>query len=109
MHEYPVSGTVTFQGEPVPLGEISFHPDTTQGNGGPGVVTTIADGHYATPKGTGTVGGPHVVTIRGTDGVAFEVDGVPIPEGKRLFEEHQTTIHLPKSALTADFDVPTNR
>jgi hypothetical protein len=41
---YPVSGTVTYNGQPLEKGMISFTPDGTKGVGATGV---IEDGSYA--------------------------------------------------------------
>ena len=56
-----VSGTVTFDGEPLETGLIAFIPDgATQG---PTAGAAIQKGKYATPAGTGPVLGPHRVEI----------------------------------------------
>ena len=52
-----LSGTVTFDGQPVPEGEIILSPDTTRGNQGPGVMARISNGKYATPDERGHWGG----------------------------------------------------
>ena len=67
---YPVEGSVTYDGKPVPAGQIVFEPDSTAGNQGPASYATIDHGRFATPRGKGTVGGPHRVRITGTDGQA---------------------------------------
>ena len=103
---YDLSGKVTYNGQPVPAGYILFAPDTSQGNKGPGAQADIQDGRYQTPAGQGAIGGPHVVTISGFDGVAFEDGPVKNPMGKRLFASYQTKTDLPKEAGTQDFTVP---
>src|SRR5262245_33681227 len=69
---YQLSGAVTYDGKPVPGGHIIFEPDTNAANNGGSGFAKIKDGHYDTTilDGRGTVGGPHVVRIYGTDGVA---------------------------------------
>ena len=99
---YDLSGKVTYNGQPVRAGYILFSPDTS----GPGAQAGIKDGRYQTPAGQGTIGGPHVVTISGFDGVAFEDGPVKNPMGKRLFTSCQVKADLPKEAGTHDFSVP---
>lgn len=96
---YTISGTVTFQGSPVPLGRISFDPDTSQGNDGPAGYADIVDGRYRTHMGA--VGGPHVVRINGSSGPA--VDEM---KSTALFREFTTKIDLPRKSTTVDIDVP---
>jgi len=100
---YNLSGSVTYKGKPVPAGHIVFEPDTKSGNsGGPGFAK-IKDGHYDTSilDGRGTVGGPHLITIHGLDGVPRGelLNGIP------LFQEYSTTADLPKKDGTQDFEV----
>lgn len=99
---YDLSGAVTFGGKPVPAGRVVFEPDGDKGNAGPAAYAPISAGRYATPRGKGTVGGPHVVRITGTDGVPTP----ELPQGRMLFAEYRTTVDLPREASTKDFDVP---
>ena len=103
---YDLSGKVTYAGKPLPAGYIVFSPDTSQGNKGPGAQADVKDGRYATRPGQGTIGGPHVVTISGFDGVAFGEGPAKNPMGKPLFATYQTKADLPKQAGTRDFSVP---
>lgn len=98
---YDVRGSVTFSGKPVPAGSIVFEPDPEQGNTGPACYASITAGHYATPHGEGTVGGPHIVRITGTDGIAQG----EFPEGRTLFTEYRTAVDLPKDSSTQDFAI----
>ena len=98
---YDLSGAATYQGKPIPGGRIMLQPDAKQGNQGPGSVADITDGRYRTRRGKGTVGGPHIVTVFGTDGT------VPTEEDdKSLFPPYRTKVDLPKEDATLDFDVP---
>ena len=91
---YDVSGTVTFDGQPVPSGSITFQPAT--GNEGPGGIANIKDGKYDTAKeGKGPTGGPHHVTISGYDGNADP--GNELPLGRPLFDAYRTEVDLPKA------------
>ena len=102
---YHVSGIVTYQGKPVPAGQIVFEPDASAGNKGPAAFAKIKDGHYDTSLGDsrGTVGGPHLVRIHGRDGIPRGelLNGLP------LFRDYQTKIDLPKKSGEQNFEVPT--
>jgi hypothetical protein len=106
IERYDLSGEVSFQGQPVPKGYITFAPDKKAGNQGPGANATIIDGRYETLPGQGTVGGPHVVRIVGNDGVPYEAEpGMTVPVGKPLFPPHEMRVDLPREAATQDFAV----
>lgn len=101
---YHLSGTVTFQGKPVPTGHITFEPDASAGNHGPAAFAKIKDGHYDTGggEGRGTIGGPHIVLIHGRDGIPRG----ELLSGMPLFRDYNTTVDLPKTDATQDFEVP---
>ncbi len=101
---YELSGTATFNGEPIPYGTITITPDTSQGNSGPGSFAQIRDGQYETASSKGTVGGPHVLTISGFD----ELPGTSPPEENHppLFTSYRVTVNLPLEDATHDIDVP---
>jgi hypothetical protein len=101
---YQLSGAITYDGKPVPAGHIVFEPDTNANNNGGSGFAKIKDGHYDTSilDGRGTVGGPHVVRIYGTDGIPRGelLNGIPI------FQEYYTNADLPKKNGAVDFTVP---
>src|SRR3954447_10861772 len=101
---YHVSGTVTYQGKPVPVGNIVFEPDPSAGNKGPAAFAKIKDGHYDTSLGDarGTVGGPHLVRIQGRDGIARG----ELINGMLLFRDYNTKVDLPKKSGEQNFEVP---
>lgn len=104
---YELSGKVTFRGQPVPKGYLLFAPDKAKGNNGPGAKSGIFNGDYKMMPGLGMVGGPHIVSIVGTDGIPFDQgDGIMNPMGKRLFPEYTMNVDLPKQAGTYDIEVP---
>jgi hypothetical protein len=97
-----VSGTVTFNGQPVPAGRIYFTPDITKGNDGPQGYAEIHDGKFDTRQGgKGACGGPTVVVIQGYDGKKDQGT-----MGDPLFKEHRITIDLPREPSSQDFNVP---
>ncbi len=106
--KYGLSGQVTYDGKPVPKGYLRFAPDKKKGNSGPGSSATINDGHYETMNDRGTVAGPHIVSVTGTDGIAYKTEtGVMIPIGRPLFPEFKISIDIPKEAEGVhDFDIP---
>lgn len=102
---YHVSGQVTWQGNPVPAGTVTFTPDVRKGNSGPQGAAPIRNGRYDTRDagGRGTTGGPQIVSVRGFDGSPpTETD----PLGRQLFAEHQAEHDLPKENTTLDLAVP---
>ena len=106
---YHLSGNVTYKGAPIPSGYLIFEPDTTKGNsGGPGTCK-IENGKYNTRNedGTGILGGPHVVRIRGFDAIATGKGSgskeVAMPGA--LFTEYTVSEDLPKKNGTKDFEV----
>ncbi len=104
---YDLSGTVTFKGQPVPEGYITFEPDASQGNrGGPGHAK-ILDGKYDTSleADSGILGGPHVIRITGFDKKVSGVSGSEVQLPKSLFTEYTLTQDLPKKNSKIDFEV----
>jgi len=99
---YTVMGSVTYAGSPLALGRISFEPDTTQANQGPGGYGDIVAGRYETYRTMGAVAGPHRVVIEGYAG------DTPEQRLKRrpLFPPYITTVDLPTGKAEFDFDVP---
>lgn len=103
---YTISGTVTFDKQPVPKGFITFAPDDTAGNKGPGGGAEVINGKFKTDTGKGVVGGPHIVQIVAYDGISTKVEGEELPDGKALFPTYTTTVTFPKQDTVSDFDVP---
>lgn len=94
---YQVSGKVTFDGKPVPMGTIYF--ETANGPAGSAVIT---DGSYDTRDGKGVVGGKHQVVIQGYDGKG-QGEG---EMGQPIFKPHRISVDFPNEDTTQDFDVP---
>lgn len=90
-----ISGDVTFDGAPIPAGEITFIPNSKKGNSGPAASVVIEDGKYTTvDRGKGIVGGPHILRITAFDGVADPAN--ELPSGKPLFPTYEMEADLPK-------------
>ncbi len=103
---YVVSGQVTYEGKPIPVGFIYFRPDVSRGGSGPACGARIEQGAYQTPVGRGSVGGPHFVEIVGRDGVGFESEEGYQADGRLLFSSYATEVDLPQEDVERDFDVP---
>lgn len=101
---YTLSGTVTFDGKPVPHGTISIAPDTSRGNSGPGAFAQIDSGRYQTTAGTGTVGGPHILAVTGFEAIPG-AEGVDSDDGL-LFAAFEVPVDLPHEDATHDIAVP---
>lgn len=101
-----LQGSATFDGQPIPYGQIMFIPDSSKGNKGPAGTATIKDGKYSTVgSGKGIVGGPHTLRVSAFDGK--EDTAAELPFGTPLFPDYELKADLPtpESGGTADFDV----
>jgi len=105
---YQLEGTVTYDGKPVPKGEISFRPDSEAGNKGPGGFANIEEGKFHVDADKGVMGGPYIFRISGFDGVPLPATdvGEPILEGTPLFTNVEIKKDLPKEDSTLDFEIP---
>ena len=104
---HAVSGTVSFQGKPVPRGSLLFSPDSQKGNSGPAISFEIVDGHYGEQEQTPRLhqGGAYRVRISGFDGNANPAAELPL--GRPLFQDYTTSVDLPKEdAPETDFELP---
>ena len=94
---FPVTGSVKFDGKPIPQGAVMFTPSA----GGAAVVAPINNGTY----NARTPGGSMNVRIEASEPSAQSTDGGEVA-AKVLFPPYMTTADLPQSAHTQDFDVP---
>jgi hypothetical protein len=99
---YQVSGTVTYDGKPIPKGLIFFDPDASKGTGGMQGFANILDGKYDTAEGQGVRGGAYEVRVNGFDGK----ESNDAPFGQALFPEYRGHKDLPQADSTFDLDVP---
>jgi hypothetical protein len=100
---YGVSGTATFNGNPIPVGRVYFDPDPTKNGTGPQGFADIKDGRYDTAqKGKGIVGGSYIVRVEGFDGQGSERS----PLGKPLFVTYTQSVELPAQNEQMDIQVP---
>jgi hypothetical protein len=108
---FDITGQVTFGGEPVPAGTITFIPVGKNPAGRVPGFAQIRAGRFATREGRSPGSGPHRVMVNGCDGVPYEsrlgdaVDHHPM--GKDLFTSHVVEVDLPaKSGFVLDVAVP---
>jgi hypothetical protein len=106
---FEVTGTVTYDGEPLPRGTIRFEPDASKGNRGPVGIAAIEAGRYSTAEegARGVLQGPLVVWITGLP------EANPNAEfQKPLFTDYRAEIELPpghRGPARFDFDIPAQR
>ena len=104
--QFNINGSVTYKGEPLEAGRISFLPDADRGNSGPVGYAIIQDGKYDTTSAGGkpSIFGPIKVYITGYDNSAEEGAEAKPP----LFEDVKVDAEIdPEKKLpTLDFDVP---
>jgi len=103
---YTISGTVTYQGQPIPVGTISFEPDTEKGNSGPGSMADIVNGKYTTPPGKGGVGGSYLARIEGYDGTEIQTGEGVSHTGNPLFKMQTLQLEFPQKDSVVDLTVP---
>jgi len=100
-----LSGNVTFKGQPVPAGYVSFTPDIDAGNKGQLRVFQIKDGVYdsALANPPGLPAGNYFIRIAGFDGKRIPFYG----QGKQIFNEVTDLQHdVPEGTSTKDFVIP---
>lgn len=94
---YRVSGKATYDGQPIPFGEVLITPDGAKKNSGPQALAPIRNGQYDTSAagGKGYGGGSAIVRVAGFD-----------KEGGKVICEREFPVELPASDATKDLDVP---
>ncbi|MBN2293266.1 MAG: hypothetical protein JXM70_12620 [Pirellulales bacterium] len=104
---FDVSGTVTFNGQPIPAGQVFFTPDASKGNSGPQGNCKIVDGSFSTAseKDQGAIGGPHIVQVLGFDGVPVKSPDYTVEEGTALFPSVEAPVDLPKGNAELTLEV----
>ena len=94
-----VSGTVTFDGRPVPAGFVLFEPDVSAGNDGTQGFAEIQDGRFDTARrGRGVTGGAYIARLQGNAAA----------EGSDTMRawQYEQTIDLPAADSRHDLAVP---
>jgi hypothetical protein len=96
----PVSGRVTWKGNPVPMGNVYIEPDASQGNKGPQCRSSIIKGVFTSRPEFGAVSGPVIVDVEGLEQPPDKEFPVP------LFPRYTFKTEIPKGKATLDIVVP---
>jgi hypothetical protein len=101
---YDVSGTVTYKGQPVPVGSIIFQPDPAGNNEGPYGSATIKDGKFDTRNGgEPTTGGSQIVLVEAFDGKVKNAEYAPY--GQSIGGGYQKRHELPQAHATLNIEL----
>jgi hypothetical protein len=99
---WDLSGKVTYGGQPVTQGHITFDPIKPGAGGG---FARIVDGVYDTrQQGRKHPGGPHNVTVAAYRGLKNPNN--PDSDVALLFPAYEVEVDVPTEESTMDFDVP---
>jgi hypothetical protein len=96
----PVTGRVTWKGNPVPMGNVYIEPDASQGNKGPQCRSSIIKGEFKSRPEFGSVSGPVIVDVEGSE--QHPDKEFPVP----LFPRYTFKTEIPKGKATLDIVVP---
>lgn len=96
----PVTGRVTWKGNPVPMGNVYIEPDASQGNTGPQCRSSIINGAFTSRPEFGSVSGPVIVDVEGSEQLPDKEFPVP------LFPRYTFKTEIPKVRATLDIVVP---
>jgi hypothetical protein len=101
---YNVSGTIKYDGKPVPKGIISFDPDSSKGTAGKMGYAEILNGQFDTKTGGfGVRGGAYLIRISAFDG---DKNVYESPNGRSLCPEYTSTKELAKQDSTLEIAIP---
>jgi len=97
---YPISGAVSFDGQPVVDGIIIFTPDSNKGNAGRQSSVVIKNGKYQSTPKNGVMAGFYFATL---DGFAEPHPGTETDSRKAMFRDHTIEFEMPPKAHVQDF------
>lgn len=102
VQRYRLSGMVTYDGKPVPAGQLRFEPNVSKGGKGPIGFAQIRDGAFDTDdQGKGPVVGPMRVLVRG---YVSAKDFAP-----ELFPQHTMELDISSSDRDMTIEVPVKK
>jgi hypothetical protein len=102
---YDVTGTVTYDGKPLPAGVVWFDPDPTNTDAPQGFAY-VKDGQFDTAQnGRGVRGGAYVIRIEGFDGKPAN----ELPLGRPLFTDFREKRDLPRQKAELQLTVPKSK
>lgn len=98
-----VQGKVSYEGKPVPAGQVRFEPNASKGGAGPVGFAKIVDGEFDTSLygGKGPVAGPMRAKITGYVSAK--------PFAPELFPRHTEEIDISSSNRELTFEVPAQK
>ena len=103
---YPLKGEVTFEGQPIDVGSISFIPENDKGRASGGVIT---DGKFDVPEEKGANAGKYRVEIHWLKRTGKQLKDV---ESGEMYDERREAlpakVHT-NSELTVEVPLPDNR
>lgn len=108
-----LSGTVTFDGKPVPAGNLMITPDGSKNNSGAAGVAVIKDGKFDTAAegGRGHQGGDVIIRIEGYETAGESKPDPELPDQMitvttPLFSTYEMRTSIPSEDSTLNIDVP---
>lgn len=99
---YPISGTVLFEDQPVPVGNLHFDPDPRTNPNGVPLTVSIKDGSYASQPGQGLLPGDYIVRVQVFDGKTAD----EAPFGQALCPEQTRPHTQPSTSATLNVSLP---
>jgi hypothetical protein len=103
---YPLAGEVTFEGQAIDVGSISFIPENDKGRASGGVIT---DGKYDVPEEKGANAGKYRVEIHWLKRTGKKLKD---PESGEMYDERREALPAKvqtNSELTVEVPLPDNR
>lgn len=98
-----VTGTIAYDGAPVPAGVVWFDPAPNHPGNPPQGYAYITDGKFNTAeKGRGVKAGAYLIRVEAFDGKP----GNEQPLGKALFTDYQEKRELPPGKVALEIKVP---
>ena len=101
---YPISGSLSVDGQPVPKGRVTIAPDGSGGSRGNPISAAVRDGRFDTGDSRVQGGGSYRLNIKSYDGVPYKLGTGMVNTGKELAPPQDVSVELPegKSQLSID-------
>jgi hypothetical protein len=105
VNRYDVAGHITWNGQPLKAGYVTFNPDSTKGNSGPQGIAMIADGKFDTrlEGGRGASPGAQILDVSGYDGKNTSEDN---PLGRLVFVGYKRSETFDKDIFDLSIEIP---
>lgn len=102
---HPVSGTVTYDGKPVPTGSITFIPDASVGKIAPTTYAKIENGVFKTDPAKSPTKGKYKVQVNAYDLANKKGAGEDV-EIPALFPQYSMDVEIPPPSGELKIEVP---